>query len=73
MCIYERHSCTSVPDMKFVCLNLWLQEVCRDDTNNANANDDDDAQSMIVEGFLVDKPNVPKIHVLHQMSNNPTR
>ena len=39
--------------MKFVCLNLWLGEVCTDD----NADDDDDAQSMIVSGSLADKQN----------------
>ena len=47
--------------MKFTCLNLWLEEVCTDDTN---ANNDDDKmyiKSMIVYGSLVDKPNEPKM------------
>ena len=48
--------------MKFLCLNMWLEEVCRDNTND---NDDDaktthDRQSMILYGSLVDKPNEPK-------------
>ena len=51
--------CISVPNMKFLCLNLWLGEVCTDDANNDDANDDD-GQSMIVLGSLVDKPNEPK-------------
>ena len=37
MCIYEGHRCVSVSNMKFLCLKLWLGEVCTD----ANANDDD--------------------------------
>ena len=43
--------CICVPNMTFVCLKLWLGEVCTDDTN-ANANndtdDDNDGQSMTV-------------------------
>ena len=38
--------------MKFVCLNMWLGEMCTDDANDTNANntnDDGDArQSMTV-------------------------
>ena len=31
--------------MKYVCVTLWLEGVCTDDTNtDDNANDDDDAQ-----------------------------
>ena len=41
MCIYERHKCTCLPSIKFVRLNLWLEEVCTDHTNT-NANDDDE-------------------------------
>ena len=43
-----------IPNVKFLCLALWLGEVCTDD---ADANDtvNDDEQSMIVEGSLVDK------------------
>ena len=33
-------------------------EVCTDDDDDAN---DDDAQRMIIQGSLVDKPNEPKI------------
>ena len=46
--------------MKFLCLNLWLGEVYTDTNTDANTNDADDAQSMIVQGPLVDKPNEPK-------------
>ena len=52
--------------MKFVCLKLWLEEVCTDDANDADSNDDantKDAQSMIVLVSLVDKPNEPKIQL----------
>ena len=48
-----------IPDMKFLCLTLWLGGVCTDDTNNG-ANDDNNGQSMIVEGSLVNKPNEPR-------------
>ena len=36
--------------MKFLCLNLWLGQVCTDDTN-------DGGHSMIIQGSLVDKQN----------------
>ena len=50
-----------MPNMKFLCLTLCQGEVCTDDDNNANdANTNDDGQSMIVQGSLVDKPNEPK-------------
>ena len=54
---YEGHRCISVLNMKFLCLTLFLGEVCTDvnaDTKTPNE------QSMIVQGSLVDKPNVPK-------------
>ena len=38
-----RQLCICVPNLKFVCLNLWLGELCTDDANddaNTNANDD---------------------------------
>ena len=35
-----------VPNMKFVCLTLWLGEVYTDDANTNDANEDD-GQSMI--------------------------
>ena len=42
MCIYGEHSCISVPNMKFICLTLWLGEVCTDaNANDANTNDND--------------------------------
>ena len=54
--------CICTPNMKFLCLTLCKGEVYTDDTNadanNANANDD--IQSMIVLGSLVDKSNEPK-------------
>ena len=40
MCIYQRHRCISVPNMKILCLNLWLVEVCTDYANDDDANDD---------------------------------
>ena len=45
---------TSVLNITFVCLTLWLGEVCKDDANT------DTAQNTIVLGSLVDKPNEPK-------------
>ena len=42
------HMCICIPNMKFLCLNLWLGEVRTDDANNANDTNDDDRQSMIV-------------------------
>ena len=59
MYIYQQHNCIRVPNMKFICLTLWLGEVCTD-ANADDANTDNDAQSMIVQGSLVDKPNEPK-------------
>ena len=60
--IFDVHICA--PNMKFVCLNLWLGEVCTDghaDADaNADTNDDHARQSMIGKGSLVDKPNEPK-------------
>ena len=58
MCIYGGHMYICLPNMKFLCLTLWQGEICTDDANAANANDN--GQSMIVLGFLVDKPNEPK-------------
>ena len=60
MCIYEGHRCIYVSKVKFLCLNLWLGEVCTDDANANNVDANNDAQSMIVQGSLVDKPNEPK-------------
>ena len=52
--------CMSITNMKFLCLTLWQGEVCTD--NNTNDNDaNDDGQSMIEKGSLVDKPIEPKI------------
>ena len=45
--------CICIPNMKFLCLTLCQGEVCTDDTN-------DNGQSMIVYGSLVDKPNESK-------------
>ena len=51
--------CICIPNIKFLCLTMCQGEVCTDDdANDANANDD--GQSMIVSGSLVDKPNEPK-------------
>ena len=42
--------------------NPMAGEVCTDDEADANdANTNDDRQSMIAQGSLVDKPNEPKI------------
>ena len=49
--------------MKFLSLTLCQGEFCTDDNANADTNDDDDGQFMIVKGSLVDKPNEPKTAV----------
>ena len=67
MCIYQGYMGIFLPNMKVLCVTLWLRGVC---TDNADANDDtndDDAQSMTVKGSLVDKPNKPKSSILLQM------
>ena len=55
MCRYGGHMYTCTPNMKVLCLNLWLGEVCTDEDKDNNA------QRMIVQGSLVDKPNEPNI------------
>ena len=57
---YGGHTCICVPNTKFLCLTLCQGEVCTDadDVNDDDANDN--GQSMIVQGPLVDKPNEPK-------------
>ena len=52
--------CICIPNVKFLCLTLCQEEVCTDDNTNDDANANDDGQSMIVKGSLVDKPNEPK-------------
>ena len=42
MYIYGEQMCMCIPNMKFLCLNLWLGEVYTDNANN------NDTQSMIV-------------------------
>ena len=44
MYMYERHRCICIPNMKFLCLNLWLEEVCSDDANADNETNDDDTR-----------------------------
>ena len=61
MCIFGEHMCICIPNVKSLCLTMCQGEVCTDD-NDANANDD--GQSMIVYGSLVDKPNEPKSNTL---------
>ena len=46
-----------VPNMKFVCLSLWLGEVC---TYDAKDNDAQVTKHGCIKGFLVDKPKEPK-------------
>ena len=55
--------CICIPNMKFLRLTLWQGQVCTDDNThtNDNANANDDRQSMIVQGSLVDKVNELKI------------
>ena len=50
MCICGGHMCICVPNIKCLCLTMCQGEVCTDDvyTNNANANDANNGQSMIV-------------------------
>ena len=57
--------CINIPNMKFLCLILWQVEVCTDADTDAN----DDGQSLIVEGSLVDKRNEPKKPRLNCGSN----
>ena len=47
--MYEGHIyvCMCVPNMKFVCLTLWLGEVCTNDTNADAATNDNDARRTI--------------------------
>ena len=40
-------TCIGILNIKFLCLNLWLGEVCTGNANDDNTNDDE-AQSMIV-------------------------
>ena len=61
MCIYGAHMCICILNMRFLCLTLCQGEVCTDD-NDANADANDDRQSIIVLGSLVDKPNEPIIY-----------
>ena len=55
MCTYGGHMCICILNVKFLCLTLCWGGVCTDD-NDANANDANDGQSMVVQGSLVDKP-----------------
>ena len=49
MCMYGGYRYICVPNMKFVCLTLWLGEVCTEatteDANADNTNTDDAQQS----------------------------
>ena len=55
------YMCICIPNVKFLSLTLWQREVCTDNANDkANAEANDNRQSMIVQGSLVDKPNEPK-------------
>ena len=56
--------------MKILCLILCQGEVCTNDSTNANANANDDGQSMIVQGSLVDKPNEPKTPLFESVRQN---
>ena len=52
--------CICIPYMRFLCLTLWQGEVCTDDDDDDADDTNDNGQSMIVQGPLVDKPNEPK-------------
>ena len=41
MCIYKEHMGIFIPNMKFLCLTLWLRGVCTDNTSDDDANNDD--------------------------------
>ena len=41
MCIYGGHTCTCIPNMKFLCLTLRRGKVCTDDNTDSNDNEDD--------------------------------
>ena len=47
------------PNMKFLCLTMWLGGLYSDN-DNTDANKDNDRQSTIVYGSLVGKLNEPK-------------
>ena len=49
ICRMSGYRYISVPGMKFLCLNLWLGEVCTDDDANGDANEDtnDDAKAIL--------------------------
>ena len=50
MCVYWGHMYICILNMKFLCLTMYQGEVYTDDDNmdNANADDANDGQSMIV-------------------------
>ena len=62
MYIHEGHRCTCVPNMKFLCLILYLGEVCTDTNVDANDTDTNDARwtKHDCKGSLVVKLNEPK-------------
>ena len=55
-----------IPNMKFLCLTLWLGELCTDDNDSDSEAWQqrcwamDDGKSKIVKDTSVDKPNEPK-------------
>ena len=60
--------CICIPNMKFLCLTLCQGEVYTDDDDaNDDTNTNDDGQSMIVQGSLVDKPNEPKTPLMNMI------
>ena len=74
MCLYEEHRCICVPNMKFLCLILWLGEVCTD-TNADDANCGQRKKHDCKRPFG-DKANEPKTHarlknVNHQIILGP--
>ena len=64
MCVHKGHMCICISNVKFSYVTLCQGQVCTDNDAAANANADTDAnnnrQSMIGKGSLVNKPNEPK-------------
>ena len=43
-CVYGGPTCISIPNVKFLCLNLWLRAEYTDDAKNTNDANNDNAQ-----------------------------
>ena len=60
------------PNMKFLCLTMWLGGLyTNNDNTNANADNDDDGQSIVILGSLVDNPKIPYLFELAHPVRRP--